>query len=317
MKKYWIEFKNRVTRLIIQIMIVYRAIIFMFYLLNHPLNRNHKFRTFMTIPWWMVNKFFIHIPCIISLTSNIKCICYPQKSLYGTLVLYTKLPEYGEMMMLLKLLKEDDIFIDVGANIGVYSLLAASKISRGRIFAFEPSMHSLPRLYENISINNLTNIIQVSEKVVSDRVGYQYFNISNMSDYNHIAYLKEEDVGIKIPSISLDKFISEKKLSQIKLIKIDVEGVEFLVLKGLQKNLAAKKVDILIVEITEWTSNRFGFSPEQVFNYLKNYGFILYYFDHTYKLRRFNNDLGEALNIIAIHKSKLDETMNKLEYKVL
>lgn len=304
MKKYWVEFKNTVTRLIIQITIVYRAVIFMFYLLNHPLNRNHKFRTFMTIPWWMVNKFFIHIPCIISLTSNIKCICYPQKSLYGALVLYTKLPEYGEMMMLLRVLKEDDIFIDVGANIGVYSLLAASKINRGRIFAFEPSMHSLPRLYENISINNLTNIIQVSESIVSDRVGFEYFEINNMPDYNHMSYLNKNKGAIKIPSVTLDHFIAEKRLSRIKAIKIDVEGVELLVLRGLQKSLAARKVDILIVEITEWASERFGYSKEQVYKYLEDYGFKLYYFDRKYTLKQFNGSLDGAMNIIAIDGSR-------------
>lgn len=285
------------------------------YIFNNPINKNSKVKLLLKILWWKVNKAYFKLPVIVKLAPKIKCICYPNSSHYSTFVLYTTFPEYGEMMMVKKILKEDDVFLDVGANIGIYSLVAASKITKGKIYAFEPSPASLSRLYENILLNNLTSVISVSKKVVSDKVGFHHFTINNTPDYNHISYLDEKSGTIKIPAVSLDYFINKKKLSRIKLIKIDVEGAELLVLKGLQKSLEDELVNILIVEIADWASKRFDITPEQVFDYLRRYGFVLYYFDANYQLRRFERSLETALNIIAFHKSKLDEILSELNYK--
>ncbi len=284
----------------------------------------------LKILWWKVNKAYFKLPVIVQLDPKIKCICYPDNSHFSTFVLYTTFPEYGEMMMVKKILKEDDIFLDVGANIGVYSLIAASKITNGKIYAFEPSINCLPLLHENISLNQIGEKMQVIEKVVSDKTGFLDFDISSVSDYNHIslgsqakprtassayskkssAYLKNRDLNsekgiVKLPSTTLDDFISGNKIPHIKLIKIDVEGTETLVLRGLQKSLKSQLVDILIVEVSDWTSKRFDFSPEEVFKFLKGFDFNLYYFDPKFKLKKFNKTLEGTWNIIAIHKTKI------------
>lgn len=275
------------------------------YIFNNQSNKNSKVKLLLKILWWKVNKAYFKLPVIVQLGPKIKCICYPNNSHFSTLVLYTIFPEYGEMMMVEKFLKKDDIFLDVGANIGAYSLIAASKITRGKIYAFEPSVNCLPILYENISLNQIENKIQVIEKVVSDKTGFLDFDISSVSDYNHMSYSNSEKAVVKLPSITLDDFILENKIPHIKLIKIDVEGTELLVLRGLQKSLKSQLVDILIVEVSEWTSKRFTFSPADVFKFLEEYGFNLYYFDPKYKLKKFDNTLEGNWNIIAIHKSKM------------
>lgn len=292
---------------------IYRYLAFLRYLLNHPLNRNSKLKTIIKILWWLLNRSYFKTAVIVQLIPGIKCVCYPNNSHYGTLVLYSTLPEFGEMKLLLKLLRKDDVFIDVGANIGVYSLLASSKITKGRIYAFEPSLSSLPRLYENIAINNKSSTIQVEEKAVSERSGFQYLDVGNMPDYHHLTYQRggkknrERSTNIRVPVVTLDKFIAENSLSKIRLIKIDVEGAELLALKGLQESLKSKKVDVLIVEINQYAAaENFGSSPLQVLNYLKNYGFLLYYFDHESQLKKLNANLGGAWNVVAVHKSKKD-----------
>lgn len=274
------------------------------YIFNNPFNKSSKINLFLKILWWKLNKFYFKLPVIVQLYPEIKCICYPNNSHFGTLVLYTTFPEYSEMMMVHKLLKVDDIFLDVGANIGVYSLIAASKITSGKIYAFEPSIKSLPNLYENISLNQINNKVRVVEKVVSDKDGSLDFDISDASDYNHISCSDSGKDIIKLPSITLDNFISKNKISHIKLIKIDVEGTELLVLKGLKESLKSKLVDVLIVEVSEGTSKRFAFSPADVFKFLEEYGFNLFYFDPKYKLKKFGKTLEGNWNIIAIHKSK-------------
>jgi len=85
---------------------------------------------------------FVKVPVIVELTDRADFICDP-KSSYGSLVFYEGLPEYYEMNFLKKKLNTKSIFIDVGANVGVYSLLAASVIKSGKIFAFEVNPQAL------------------------------------------------------------------------------------------------------------------------------------------------------------------------------
>lgn len=288
------------------------------YIFSNPFNKNSKVKLLFRILWWKINQAYFKLPVIVALDPKIKCICYPDSSHFGTFVLYTTFPEYGEMMLVKKILKEDDIFIDVGANIGVYSLLGASKISKGKIYAFEPSINCLPNFYENVALNQIGDRIQVIEKIVSDKNGFLNFDISSVSDYNHISDLKNRGSNpekgiVKLPSTTLDDFILETKIPHIKLIKIDVEGTEALVLRGLQKSLQSKLVDVLIVEVSDWTSKRFTFSPKDVYKFLEGYNFSLYYFDPDFKLKKFNKTLEGTWNIIAIHKSKLHLIAKRIE----
>ena len=282
------------------------------YVLNHPFAKGHKLRLFTKMIWWKINRRFFKLPCIVELVHNIKIICYPNDSLYSTLIVYLILPEYGEMKFLLEILNKDDNFIDIGANMGIYSLLASSKIEKGRIFSFEPSPKILPQLYENIALNNKKNCIRVIEKAVSGKEGYINFDVSDSPDYNHIVYPKEAEVSfagdsvLRVGTITLDKFISGKNIKNIKLIKIDVEGAELLVLKGLQKTLEEKKVAALIVEISKWTISRFGTTVEEIVYFLRKYGFDIYMFDKNFNLIELSSGKNQGWNIIAIHKSRND-----------
>lgn len=287
------------------------------YIFNNPVSKNSKLELLLKILWWKVNKIFFKLPVMVQLSPKIKCICYPDATHYGSLVLYTTFPEYSEMMITKKILEKEDIFFDVGANIGIYSLIAASKITTGKIYAFEPSAKSLPYLYENIFLNQLGDKVKVIEKVVSDKNGFLSFDISGAADYNHISYSQKSSAyssnnkvdskkdNIRLPSITLDDFISKNKIPHIKLIKIDVEGTEILVLKGLEKSLRSKLIDVLIVEVSEWTFKKFSFSPEEVYKFLRKYDFNLYYFSPKNKLKKLSKTLEGNWNVIAIHKSKM------------
>ena len=96
------------------------------------------------------------------------------------------------------------------------------------------------------------------------------------------------------------------KWISIKLIKIDVEGAELLVLKGLQKTLEEKKVAALIVEISKWTISRFGTTVEEIVYFLRKYGFDIYMFDKNFNLIELSSGKNQGWNIIAIHKSRND-----------
>lgn len=257
-------------------------------LLRRSGNKGRKLLFFIRLFWWKVNQKFLKLAVLVPLTGEIKSICYPSSS-FGSLVVYTRLPEYWEMNFLLDNLNELSTFIDVGANIGVYTLLAASKIKKGKIFSFEIDPRALKNLYENIRLNDLGNRVEVIEKVVSDKNGYESFVFSKESEVSHILTDEKENKNIsKIASIKLDDFIDSRKIRFVDFLKIDVEGAEYKVLKGLSKTLKGKRVGMILFELNS-NLTRYGAGSNDVFNLLSGFGYKVYSFLNNGKLKRIKN----------------------------
>ena len=270
-----------------------------FRILNHPLNRKHKVKAAGRVLWWKVNQLFFHLPAVVTLhNSKMKFICSPTSS-FGSLVVYCNLPEYPEMKFLEKKLKPNSVFIDVGANIGVYTLLAAAKIKKGRIYSFEPIPAVVDILYQNIRTNNLVDRVTIVEKVASDQTGQEKFVTQEISEYSHISPDQTSKSNI-ISSVKLDDFCKLEKIDFIDVIKIDVEGAEMKVLKGLEKYLRLGKVRNLILELNKRNSF-YGTSSNQIVDYLKKLNFRVYKLDERINLEEIEHiNEDKTLNVIAI-----------------
>ncbi|MFA5136543.1 MAG: FkbM family methyltransferase [Patescibacteria group bacterium] len=270
-------------------------------ILNHPNNSDKKIKTLLRLLFWKVNQIFFHVPAIIELTQDRKCICYTDSS-NGGLVVYSKLFDYSEMTYLLKKLKPEDTFIDVGANIGVYTLLASSVITKGMIHAFEPYGQSQKRLLENLRLNDIANV-QVVEKIVSDKTGYEYLGIEKESEINHIIY-SHDDKKIKISSITLDDYIFRNKINKISILKIDVEGAEMKVLKGGEESIRKGKIKKILLELNR-NNQFFGTSNRAIIDWLKLRGYRISLFTEHGKqqiIKSNNIDNNQILNIIAVYR---------------
>lgn len=269
-----------------------------FQILNHSLNRKHKINTILRILWWKVNQLFFHLPTIVTIDKRgMKCICNPKRS-YASLIVYMRIPEYNEMTFFKKILTEKSIFIDVGANIGIYSLLAAAVIKKGKIYSFEPVTSVLDDLYQNISLNGLGDMIEVVEKVVSDKTGYSEFIAEDISEYSHITSNKTAN-SLSLPSVRLDDFCRNKKISFVDIIKIDVEGAEFQVLKGLEDYLKRGKVGTLIIELNR-TNQFFGKRSSGIIEYLRKLNYNVFKFNKNNSLVRIDKiDNNKTINVIA------------------
>lgn len=159
---------------------------------------------------------------------------------YGSFNRFFSLHEAEQMEFFQNVVNENDIVFDVGANEGDYALISAKKIGKnGKVFAFEPGLERIKILKENIELN-LFNNIEIVPLGVSEKKGKVYFNdgICSVDSQN-----KET-----IETISLDEFSEEKRVLPNK-IKIDVEGFELLVIKGMAKILNEQKNTILLIEI--------------------------------------------------------------------
>lgn len=274
-------------------------------ILNHPLNKNHKIRTLLRLVWWKKNQLFFHIPAVVNLTTDIKCICYPESS-FGSQIIYTKFPEYQEMSFLQHILNSDDIFVDVGAGLGDFSLIAASKINQGEIFAFEPDPAAYIYLNENIALNNLKNKIHPLKQVVSDKIGFEKFSSNKISELSHISTEEMEDRKfIKVQSTTLDHFFRNKKNIKIQVLKIDVEGAEYKVLQGSRGLLKDSAIDFLIIEVNQRNS-LYEASSAKIFSFLSKFGYRIYLFDDVLKLIHLNGykPKKNVYNILAARNSK-------------
>ncbi len=176
--------------------------------------------------------------------------------------------------------KKNLIFWDVGANIGLYSIYAAQKLENVKIVAFEPSHSNLRSLSRNISINNLVDKIEIIPLPLSEAPN----EISTMKesmfmeggsfnsfkqDYMHNTKKHDWENSYKVLSSSIDFFIDNKILSIPDYIKIDVDGIEHLILGGGRNCLKNEKIKSILIEVCTDFKEQY----DQVFKIMDDTGF--------------------------------------------
>ena len=147
------------------------------------------------------------------------------------------------------ILKKDDIFIDIGANVGCFSLIASELVGEnGSVHAFEPVKYVADRLEYNLSLNNIENV-SIVRKAVFDKVTTLDLFVSSQENLGMSSILRhdtESGESEKVSAIDLDSYISDEKINKVKLIKIDIEGAEIFALEGMKESLKKFKPHLLI-----------------------------------------------------------------------
>jgi FkbM family methyltransferase len=191
-------------------------------------------------------------------------------------------------------LYEGEIFVDIGANVGLYSLVASRLVGKsGKVIAFEPASKSFLRLLKNISLNGITNIIPERLAVIdkSTRADLYISGSQNMGMSSIYHHDSETGISEKVEAISLDDYIEKKGISRISLIKIDIEGSEFLALKGMQKVLTIIRPKIL-VELKEETLKNSGYTEKDVISFLEKAGYSRFIIEEKGNI---SNDLNRQV----------------------
>ena len=173
-------------------------------------------------------------------------------------------------------LREGMTVMDVGANLGLYSLLASRAVGpSGKVYAFEPVPEIFARLKEHIALNNAANVIPVPIALSNEKgVAKMSVRGSGSSFFRH---LSNEFVEVQVER--LDDFVEREGIERVDAIKIDVEGAELKVIRGADKTIRHNK-PILMVEFNLFTLQAAGVTPEELFETIVNYGYNAFVIRH-------------------------------------
>lgn len=200
---------------------------------------------------------------------------------------------------LYELVRNHTTIIDVGVNIGETLLNFAQLNNAGACVGFEP----VPELFEmarkNISLNGFQNIV-LNNLALSDCNGELYFNRPNANNSGGIflsSANQVESAGV-VRAVSLDDYLAERRINDISLIKIDVEGFEMNVLRGAMLTLQRYR-PTLFVEINDGFLKRQNSGAIEVFDFLQSLGYELKYAENGKKLNISDDFHGQHFDIIA------------------
>lgn len=177
---------------------------------------------------------------------------------------------------LLSKLSDDAIFIDVGANIGMFTIYALNRIRNGKVIAIEPFPDNIRLIRKSIELNHFKNAF-LYECALSDKNGmvnlylYEHDGLHSIMGGIH-SYTQTQSQGfISVQLRTLDSIVNELGLHKIDLIKIDVEGAELLVLKGASDSLP--KINSLIMDIHSRSQKSNGICICPLCSFLRQTGF--------------------------------------------
>jgi FkbM family methyltransferase len=262
---------------------------------QHPLTRKEVGAAVYRYLSFNVVQTFYPKPRIYNFIGDLKF--YAQKGEAGIVAnIYYKLFDYEDSMFLIDHLQENDLFIDIGANVGHFSLIAAG-ICKSNVIAIEPIPSTFSRLKKNVDLNNLSKRIQIHNIGIGEENSYLNFT-SNRDVMNGVALGHETDI-ISIKVVTLDEVL---KAQSPTFLKIDVEGYEYFVLKGASNVLSNQSLKFIIVELN-FSTSKFGHTNQEIVELLLSYDFFpIEYEVEQKKVKLLSNYSTNKFNTIFIRK---------------
>lgn len=184
---------------------------------------------------------------------------------------------------LLRVLKPGDTFVDIGAHIGFFSLLASKLVSdTGRIISIEPDDVNVEHLEKHKEMNGSRNI-EIFKTLLCGEIGPKTFYINADNDGGHCLW----DVGLHpfnkksaaqpvtttVEAETLDSILDQAGAGTVKLVKMDTEGAEPEVIKGAAASIGNHNIPFILSEVNEFGLKQMGYSQDSLRSIMKSHGY--------------------------------------------
>jgi FkbM family methyltransferase len=246
------------------------------FILNHPLSRGRKVSNLARFLRWQIGARLVPGPVAVHFVNSAQLLVSP--GLAGaTGNVYVGLHEFVDMAFLIHLLRPNDLCVDVGANIGSYTILAAA-VAGADCIAFEPDPDAWGWLCKNINLNGVQSLVEARQQAVSSTVGALHLSVGK-GPANHIvpatSVSSTESGSREIQATTLDESLGSRRPI---LIKIDVEGFETEAVSGGRKILETPDLRCVLIELDGY-GRQYGFDENALRQRMMDYGFKSYQYD--------------------------------------
>ena len=242
------------------------------YVLSHPMNRSDRLAALRRVVSWQVGSRLLPAGSAVPFVDD--TVLFMTRGMTGaTGNWYCGLHEVDEMAFLLHTIRPGERFFDVGANVGSYAILAASK--GADVVAAEPVLSTCKALTRNVQVNDFSDRIRVENAAVGESVG-ELRMTSELDTTNHaVAAGDDQGLGVLVPMTTLDELA---KFGQPNFLKVDVEGYEAAVVRGGQTTLSDRNLHAVVME-TNGSGRRYGEDDIDLVRHMLDFGFVTCTYD--------------------------------------
>jgi FkbM family methyltransferase len=259
---------------------------------RHPLNRRHPWRAVGRLVRFELVCSVLGRPTRVPLGDRSHLTVYADETNARKSVNHNP-PNWPEMAFWQQRLHPGDLFVDVGSNIGIYTVLAQDL--GARTISFEPDRRNCARLLENLGSNGYVG--EVHNKAVADRPGVLRLT-RGLDSFNHLLLEPGATAGaVEVETVALDSVLGDRCVAGL---KVDVEGAERLVLAGAERALREQRIALLQCEWSEGMAERtLGESRDAVAALLRGHGYVLHRLDDQGRPRLVEGDVPPGKDVFA------------------
>jgi FkbM family methyltransferase len=236
------------------------------FIARHPLNRTEPLRAIARVlAWQIATRLRPHAVAVPFVEKTRLLVTRGMTGATGNV--YCGLHEFEDMAFVLHALRPGELFVDVGANIGSYTVLAAGVVG-ARALAFEPVPRTYRALLDNLRLNDLVALVDARNEGVGAESGRLTFTSDLDTDNHVVAQTERNEACVEVPMTTLDAALAVEPC----IIKVDVEGFESAVIAGGERTFRSPSVMAVLMELNG-SGARYGFDEQRLHGRMLEYGF--------------------------------------------
>ena len=244
------------------------------FVLSHPLTEGCRGAAASRVLLWQLGARLLKFPVVVPWVNDTRLVI--EKGMVGaTGNFYCGLHEFNDMGFSLHFLRPDELFLDIGANVGTYTVLAAG-VAGAKVVSFEPIPATYGRLVDNVNINNLSTLVDLRNIGLGASAGTLEFS-ADLDAENHVLSAAELSwsSATVVSVLPLDELMGGLRPT---MIKMDVEGFETEVIRGGEQTFGSPTLEAVLIELNG-AGARYGFSEGEIRKRFTDWGFCACHYD--------------------------------------